>query len=214
MNLRFLTNAIFLLAATAAMAQQTMTVHMKDGQQFTYNIEDVEYVEMQAPTMSDDAPKAEIIGGVVGTPVDLGLSVMWADHNFGGTLPSDEGVPCTWSYAKTYASKWGEGWRVPTEEEWQELYTKCKWSWEVRDGVGGRLITAENGNSIFIPASGVLFDNKVNIRGCIGIYWTAGEEESTLPDMPVNAIGTYFDSANIYRINYPRSNTFSVRLVK
>lgn len=213
MNLRFLINIALLFVASTVMAQQKMTVHLKDGQQVTYDISSIDFVEMEAPKEADPATEVDKVGGTVGTAVDLGLSVKWADHNLGATLPTDDGTRYDWSYAYSRAKLWGEGWRLPTEAEWQELYDKCKWSWEVRDGVGGRVITGANGNSIFIPASGVCFDKSVLIRGSIGIYWT-NSTDTEKTDVPKSSKGLYFDSANIYSISYPRTNEFSARLVK
>lgn len=215
MNLRFLTNlAVLLTAATSAtMAQQKMVVHIKGGQEVSYDIDKVEYVEVIAPSATSQSPTAEGVGGVIGNAVNMGLSVQWADVNLGAEYPTDDGTRCTWAEAQTLAAKWGDGWRLPTDREWQELYNKCQWRWEVRDGIGGRLITSDEGTSIFIPATGVSFDDNVQIRGCIGIYWTEDASEDA-PGVPGSAVGAYFDSANIYRIDYPRTNKFSVRLVK
>lgn len=214
MNLRFLTELIFVLMATTAMAQeQRMIVHLKDGQQITYDINRIERVELQAPTSADGRHTVPELGGTVGGGIDLGLSVQWADHNVGATFATDDGCRMSWTDANACGKEWGEGWRLPTDAEWQELYSNCRWSWAVRDGVGGRLITADNGNSIFIPATGVSLDGGIQIRGCIGIYWTGANVDPT-EATPANAIGAYFDSANIYRIDYPRTNLFSVRLVK
>lgn len=201
-----------LLLSTVAVAQQKMTVYLNNGQQVSYNISDVSYVEIDGAA-SAGANTVEGVGGVVGDAIDLGLSVKWANHNLGATLASDDGGRFAWSDVSSNAAKWGEGWRLPTDKEWEELYNNCKWTWEVRDGVGGRVITGPNGKSIFIPATGVSFDNSVQIRGCVGIYWTAADAEEKA-SIPSSAIGAYFDSANIYRMEYPRSNTFSVRLVK
>ena len=47
---------------------------------------------------------------------------------------------------------WGEGWRMPTDEECQELYNNCSASWDTQNGVTGVILTSRiNGNSIFIP---------------------------------------------------------------
>ncbi len=48
---------------------------------------------------------------------------------------------------------------MPTDEEWTELRTKCTWTWETNyngSGINGRLVTATNGNSIFLPAAGFM----------------------------------------------------------
>lgn len=213
MNSKYLIKLALLMLPLSSLAQQKMTVHLKDGQQVTYNVNQIDYVEMEAGTTADNKPAIEGIEGVEGEAVDLGLSVKWADINLGAKYCTDDGKRFSWNDAADNASKWGEGWRLPTEKEWQELYDKCTWSWTIRDGVGGRLITGKNGNSIFIPATGVLFEGGLEIRGCIGIYWTMDESKDA-NNAPQSAVGAYFDSANIYRIDYPRINLFSVRLVK
>ena len=46
--------------------------------------------------------------------------------------------------------KWGGNWRMPTEEELQELYRECTWQWTVLYNEGGYRVTGPNGNSIFL----------------------------------------------------------------
>ena len=49
----------------------------------------------------------------------------------------------------------GDGWRMPTKEECQELRENVTGQSAVRDGVAGALLTStKNGNSIFIPLAG------------------------------------------------------------
>ena len=45
----------------------------------------------------------------------------------------------------------GKNWRLPTNEECQELLNKCKWETKIIDNIEGRLVTGANGNSIFLP---------------------------------------------------------------
>lgn len=54
------------------------------------------------------------------------------------------------------ASKlFGNGWRIPTYEEWEELIENCTWTWTTRNGAYGELgVSKKNGNSIFLPACG------------------------------------------------------------
>ena len=68
-------------------------------------------------------------------------------------------------------ANWGEGWRMPTKEEYEELYQKTTWIWSDINGVKGRLMTGQNGNSIFFPATGFYLDNEVICHG-LGIYWS------------------------------------------
>lgn len=50
--------------------------------------------------------------------------------------------------------KWGSKWRMPTEKEFSELYTNCSIKKVTRNSVEGYEFTANNGNSIFLPAAG------------------------------------------------------------
>ena len=47
---------------------------------------------------------------------------------------------------------WGDGWRLPTQEEMQELLDQCTWTATTT----GYTVTGPNGNSIFLPAYGFM----------------------------------------------------------
>src|SRR5574344_1631974 len=66
--------------------------------------------------------------------------------------------------------KWGGNWRMPTQEEFQELCSKCKSTWTTYKGVYGRKFIGPNGNSIFLPAAGYRWDTLVDDRGSHGFY--------------------------------------------
>ena len=74
------------------------------------------------------------------------------------------------------AVKWGNGWRMPTALEMEELATECIWTADTLGGVGGNKVEGPNGNSIFIPNNGYwhdtakYFDNNY-IEGCFGYCW-------------------------------------------
>ena len=51
-------------------------------------------------------------------------------------------------------ANWGEDWHVPTEEEWEELFENTTNTLTTINGVDGRLFTALNGNSLFLPLAG------------------------------------------------------------
>ena len=116
--------------------------------------------------------------------VDLGLSVKWASYNVGATVPEEIGgkfvCGTTEIWYKSQKTKdrgiyinhdydysgdpaydvatayWGNEWRTPTKEEWEELINKCKWEklkLPLSNGANilGYQVTGVNGNSIFIP---------------------------------------------------------------
>ena len=63
----------------------------------------------------------------------------------------------------------GEAWRMPTKSEIQELLDNCFWVWGTSGGAVGYKVTANNGNSIFIPANGKDSESKKSI----GVYWSS-----------------------------------------
>ena len=72
--------------------------------------------------------------------------------------------------------QWGEGCRMPSRAEFQELYDKCDWSWKSDyegTGVSGYLVTGPNNNTIFLPASGYRGNDSLINRGSFGFYWSS-----------------------------------------
>lgn len=64
------------------------------------------------------------------------------------------------------ATQWGGEWRMPSLSEFMELRTQCRWEWTDLKREQGYLITAPNGNSIFLPSLG----DKMHPSGQ---YWTS-----------------------------------------
>lgn len=97
--------------------------------------------------------------------VDIGLSVFWADRNVGADAP--------WAYGDYVrfgtAVPWGGTWRTPTASELKELLDMCSWELAVLEGVNGYKVTGPNGNSIFLPLGGSLWnDGTLDRPGTIG----------------------------------------------
>lgn len=193
---------ILLLTAffTTMKAQDRMLVHLKNGQTVAYSISEIKKVEIEGTQKS----------GIEGKAIDLGLSVLWASHNLGASTASEAGDIFSHEAALTSGSLWNDGWRLPTEEEWQELSERCNWSWTMLNGINGRMVTGPSGQTIFLPTTGLAVNNEVHVAGCMGIYWSA----STTSETAANASGVYFDSANIFVMGFPLTNTHTVRLVK
>lgn len=132
--------------------------------------------------------------------VDLGLSVKWASQNIksssdiskdaffswgnineqlyynrnnylylnknidnNGVLPLDKDVA---------VQRLGDKWRMPTITEWNELINQCTWSETTKNGVKGYNVTG-NGNTIFLPLSGLINDDGKAFENEQGEYWTS-----------------------------------------
>ena len=104
---------------------------------------------------------------------------------------------------------WGGSWRMPTDEEWTELRTKCTWTWTTKNGVDGRTVTGPNGNSIFLPAAGSRYDADLYYAGSYGYYWSS----SLSTGGPDDAWYVCFGSDDVDRNYYYRCRGFSVRPV-
>ena len=72
-------------------------------------------------------------------------------------------------------SKWGDGWRIPTKYQWEELIDKCRWTLTK----GGFKVVGSNGNSIFLPLAGTWFEGSVSFFGRGGLYWSSSLDEGT-----------------------------------
>lgn len=107
-------------------------------------------------------------------------------------------------------AQWGSGWRMPTKEEWQELLANTTNTWTTRNGVYGRLFTATNGNSLFLPAAGFRVEGSLYYAGSYGLYWSS----SLTTGHPYGAWLLDFNSGNCYMGHYYRSSGPSVRPVR
>ena len=127
--------------------------------------------------------------------VDLGLSVKWATCNIGASSPSDYGDYFAWGEDETKSTytednsatygrtnytfrdaakkKWGGTWRMPTEDECEELIDDCIWTWTTQGGHDGYKVTSKkNGKSIFLPTAGIRFRSSLG-AGAFGGYWSS-----------------------------------------
>ena len=66
---------------------------------------------------------------------------------------------------------WGNGWRMPNYDDFDELYQNTTHEWISINGVYGRLLTGCNGNSIFLPTTGFYLDDKIICKN-LGVYWS------------------------------------------
>ena len=149
------------------------------------------------PNEEPEEPKNELNGHEW---VDLGLpsGTLWATCNVGASSPEEYGNYYAWGETltkgqydeSTYtytdnpnklplsadaaAINWGEGWMIPSENQWSELINNCSWE---RNG-WGTTFTGRNGNSLYLPSAGFDSDdiyaiNGVHWDGCGCFYWSS-----------------------------------------
>ncbi|MET0439050.1 MAG: hypothetical protein ABW043_16300 [Devosia sp.] len=171
----------------------------------------------------------------VAEPVDLGLSVRWADFNLGAVRPEEYGGLYGWgdptgrkrsTENSDYPSevpqreisgteydiahvKWGSGWRLPTRAEQQELVDKAVWRKTELHGVAGYSVTGPSGNSIFLPAVGGRVGDRVSYQVDGADYWSG-----TLSEDPDKAYYLYYYIGEDPTVGtLPRHYGFAVRAV-
>ena len=106
----------------------------------------------------------------------------------------------------------GSQWRLPTKDELEMLIDINKFDseWIQINGVNGRRFTSkENGNSIFIPASGWCNDSSLKNRGEDCSLWSSSLDE----DYSGDAWYLRFHSDDWYMTGYSRCNGCSIRPV-
>ena len=92
----------------------------------------------------------------------------------GFTHNRDKNIVCISGDSKYDAAtaNWGNGWSMPTKEQFDELIYKCNWEWVSKNGVYGYKVTGNNGKYIFLPAAeSRQWPNLLN-EGEQGDYWS------------------------------------------
>lgn len=106
-------------------------------------------------------------------------------------------------------AQWGDGWRMPTKEEYSELFQNTTYEWTTQNGVEGRCLTGRSGNSIFLPATGFRLDGDLLCTG-LGLYWSSTLQTSS----QMSAWSFHFDYEDCHVCGtYERSRGQCVRAV-
>ncbi len=71
----------------------------------------------------------------------------------------------------------GAYWRMPTQEEWLELYNNCNWEWTdnyKHSGIAGRIASSKKDpeQSVFFPCGGLKAGEETDNQ-LVGYYWTS-----------------------------------------
>ena len=115
----------------------------------------------------------------------------WVTTNYGGVNPPHD---ISGTNLDVVTRHWGNGWRMPTRQEIEELRAKCEWTLVENYSVKRYQVTGPNGNSIVIPLSGMLGEGKSSESRFsypmhvneTGFYWTS------------NTSATKFDGRGYY----------------
>ena len=134
--------------------------------------------------------------------VDLGLpsGTLWATCNVGASRPEEYGDYFAWGETSTKFSytvsnytftdyettlplrndaanvNWGGEWHTPKRKELNELSNSSYtiWTWVNQNGVEGyKVVSRNNGNSIFLPAAGYIDGSDMKNVGTSGNYWSS-----------------------------------------
>ena len=100
----------------------------------------------------------------------------WQDTDADGSVDESEMIDigdtiCGTQY-DVATVKWGNGWRMPTKAEMEELASKCTFVDYSYKGVSGCKVIGPNGNAIFLPYAGCRYGTSLINAGSSGYYWS------------------------------------------
>ncbi len=105
--------------------------------------------------------------------------------------------------------QWGGRWRMPTQEEIQELLDECTWAWTSVGTTQGYTVTGPNGSTIFLPATG--YRTIMGPAGAsMGYYCSSSLDETNVSQ----AWGLHFSIDGKEAKGHARYNGYSVRAVQ
>ena len=196
MKVRNLLAALSLmLVGVQALNAQKMLVKLTDKQYAEYDVSQVELVTFVDGYVDLGLPSGTLwatcnVGA--SSPEDFGEHFAWGetqpkqryawdtyfDTEDGKTFNkynNDGGLTELQSEDDAATANFGEGWRIPSKAQIEELanssYTTTVWT--TQNGVNGLRVTGKNGNSIFLPAAGFCNGIGVTSGGSMGFYCTS-----------------------------------------
>lgn len=118
------------------------------------------------------------------------------------TAISEDGLTVLESMDDAAAVRLGNGWRMPTREEWVDLINTAETAVETtQDGVTGLLITAPNGNTLFLPQTGYYNQSGQLKNTSEYYYWSSslGTQVSRNSDSRENLTGGFINGGDVTR---------------
>lgn len=104
----------------------------------------------------------------------------------------------------------GNGWRMPTKTELQELRNNCEWEWTKIGNILGYKVIGKNGNFIFIPAAGVMFYKILSNENDWIEYWSSTSVKTGDANIIVETGHERIPTID----HYHKESGFSIRPVK
>ena len=95
---------------------------------------------------------------------------------------------------------WGEPWRMPTDEEYEELIDFCDWKFTDYNGTNGYLVTGPNNETVFFVAAGFKQGSGAEYIGEYGDYWSS----SVVPELIGASCSLGYGSTSYGRRRYAR----------
>lgn len=234
--------ACLLSAAASATAQAYIRVHKADGEVVKYETSEVSFVDFEVVNTVQPVDLA-LPSGTLWSPVNLGANTeeeygdyyAWAEtetkelftansyafyvdgDNWNVTGPGTTNIAGIAEYDAATAN-WGNGWQMPTKEQFAELMAYCTVEWVQVNETNGRRFTGSNGNSIFIPAAGRYYQKTkeeisstfLDNGNIFGYYWSATRYEYNNR----NAETLYFSSGMMKTNYFGREGGHTIRPVK
>ena len=126
--------------------------------------------------------------GYTASQVGTDKRFSWSDYKYGNSSSNltkynqSDGKTVLKSTDDAATQIMGEGWRMPTQSEFQELIDNTDKLWTTINGVNGYKFTSKKegyqNNSIFIPAAGGCGDGSVDGVGDYGDVWSSSLDTS------------------------------------
>lgn len=176
--------------------------------------------------------------------VDLGLpsGILWAAYNVGASSPEEYGGYYSWGTFGRWDEideddiynynrgndisgseydvaniLWGDGARIPTVTEMDELIENCTLTLANHNNIKGNKVTGPNGNSIFLPFAGY-YEDEVEGHGFCAEFWSSsliGEDIDHAYYMHIGSrYNSKWDENRVYIDEALRELSFTIRPVK
>lgn len=175
---------IFIIAFAAiqlSLCGQTVNVHFKNGQVINYNASNVDYVDFSTKAPDPTLTPGQVIDLGLSvywascnlgaeSPEEYGNYYAWGETESKMIYELDNysyydkdkeeyiniGYDISGTEYDAATVNLGNDWRMPTKYEMEELVNKCSWEWTQIGDINGYIVTGTTGNSIFLPACGII----------------------------------------------------------